>query len=84
MFKFVAVVVVVDELRERLLEESVFFLRWKRDLKPLISVLVQSEREIYLRMRNIGCFGLNWERVNGNRDLGKKKLKGNRVNERDF
>jgi len=33
----VVVVVVVDELRERLLGESVFFLRWKRDLKPMIS-----------------------------------------------
>ena len=32
----VVVVVVVDELRE-LLGESVFFLRWKRDLKPMIS-----------------------------------------------
>ena len=41
MFEFVVVVivvvVVVDELRERLLEESVFFLQWKRDLKPMIS-----------------------------------------------
>ena len=37
VFEFVVVVVVVDELRERLLEESVFFLRWKRDLKPMIS-----------------------------------------------